>query len=59
MAKNFYALKDAYQATVVLESVIKNFKGQAEHKEAVDEAKVELQKIKMQESKTNASVVPN
>ncbi len=59
MAKNFYALKDAYQATVVLESVIKNFKDQAIHKKAVDEAKEELQKIKTQEAKTNASVVPN
>ncbi|MCB0445884.1 MAG: tetratricopeptide repeat protein, partial [Gelidibacter sp.] len=35
MAKNFYALKDAFQATYILESVIKNF---AEFDEVVSEA---------------------
>ncbi|MCB0461775.1 MAG: tetratricopeptide repeat protein [Flavobacteriaceae bacterium] len=53
MAKNFYALDDAYQATYILESVIQNF---AEFKDVVDEAKAELKRIKSEESKTNSSV---
>ncbi|MCW9037500.1 tetratricopeptide repeat protein [Altibacter sp.] len=53
MAKNFYALDDAYQATYILESVIKNF---AEFTDVVDEAKTELAVIKAAEAKTNASV---
>ncbi len=56
MAKNFYQLEDAYQATYILENVIKNF---AEFKDVVDEAKAELQKIKSEVSKTNESVNPN
>jgi len=59
MAKNFYGLNDAYQATVVLEAVIKNFKGQEIHKETVEDAEKTLQIIKTNESKTNASVVPD
>jgi len=55
MAKNFYELKDAYQATYILENVIKNFK---EFQDVVDEAKSELQRIKNEESKTNESVNP-
>ena len=58
MAKNFYGMKDAFQATVVLEAIIKNFKGNELHKEAVADAEVTLQQIKSQEAKTNASVVP-
>lgn len=53
MAKNFYALNDAYQATYILESVIKNF---SDYPEVVTEAKAELSKIKAAEAKTNASV---
>ncbi len=56
MAQNFYELKDAYQATYILESVIKNF---SDFKDVVDEAKAELQKIKTKEAKTNESVNPN
>ena len=56
MAKNFYGLKDAYQATYILESVIKNFK---DYKDVTDEAKAELQKIKTEEAKTNESVNPD
>lgn len=56
MAKNFYGLKDAYQATYILESVIKNFK---DYKDVTDEAKTELQKIKTEEAKTNESVNPS
>ena len=53
MAKNFYALKDAFQATYILESVIQNF---PEFDDVVSEAKAELTKIKAEESKTNSSV---
>jgi outer membrane protein assembly factor BamD (BamD/ComL family) len=53
MAKNFYALKDAYQATYILESVIKNF---TDYPDVVDEAKAELAVIKNKEAKTNSSV---
>lgn len=56
MAKNFYALKDAYQATYILESVISNF---ADYPEVVNEAKAELSLIKSAEAKTNASVETN
>jgi len=56
MAKNFYQLKDAFQASYILESVIKNF---SDYKDVVKEAKAELQKIKNEEAKTNESVNPN
>ena len=54
MAKNFYELEDAYQATYILESVIQKF---ANHDEIIEEAKQELNKIKTKEAKTNASVI--
>jgi len=53
MAKNFYALGDAFQATYILESVITNF---SEFEDVVSEAQTELDTIKTQEAKTNASV---
>ncbi|GAA3639360.1 tetratricopeptide repeat protein [Flavivirga jejuensis] len=53
MAKNFYALDDAFQATYILESVIKNF---VEFDDVVSEAKGELKRIKAEEAKTNSSV---
>ena len=53
MAKNFYELGDAYQATYILESVIKNF---ADYPETVEKARGELAIIKQAEGKTNASV---
>ncbi len=56
MAKNFYALKDAFQATYILESVIENF---ADFPEIIEEATSELSRIKAQEAKTNASVETN
>ncbi len=56
MAKNFYALGDAYQATYILDNVIKNFQ---KFPEVVAEAKAEQAKIKAQEAKTNASVQTN
>ncbi|SDS12589.1 tetratricopeptide repeat protein [Christiangramia echinicola] len=56
MAKNFYALNDAYQATYILENVTKNFQ---KYPEVVKEAQAELAKIKAQEAKTNSSVETN
>jgi TolA-binding protein len=55
MAKNYYALNDAFQATYILESVIENF---AEFNDVVSEAKEELGRIKAEEAKTNASIQP-
>ncbi|MEN8878997.1 MAG: tetratricopeptide repeat protein [Polaribacter sp.] len=55
MAKNYYSLEDAYQATFILENIIKNF-GQFE--DIVIEAKQELKTIKENEAKTNNSVTP-
>lgn len=56
MAKDYDALDDAFQATYILESVIKNF---AEFEEITTEAKTELNHIKTEEAKTNYSVNPN
>jgi tetratricopeptide (TPR) repeat protein len=53
MAKNFYGLKDSFQATYILESVIKNFK---DYTDVVEEAQTELNRIKAEESKTNSSI---
>jgi tetratricopeptide (TPR) repeat protein len=53
MAKNFYGLKDSFQATYILESVIKNF---SNYKDVVELAQVELDFIKAQEAKTNSSI---
>ena len=55
MAKNFNALDDAYQATYILESVIKNF---SQFDDVVAEAQTELNRIKTEEAKTNFSVTP-
>lgn len=56
MAKNYYGLKDSFQATAILSSVIDNF---SEYQEVVDEAKVELERIKNEEAKTNSSIENN
>jgi TolA-binding protein len=53
MAKNHYALKDAYQATYILENIVKNF---TQYKDVIEEAKNELSTIKNKEAKTNKSV---
>ncbi|MEM6516679.1 MAG: tetratricopeptide repeat protein, partial [Bacteroidota bacterium] len=53
MAKNFYALEDAFQATYILESVIGNF---SEFVDVVSEAQTELDKIKAEQAKTNSSI---
>jgi TolA-binding protein len=55
MAKNFNALGDAFQATYILESVIKNF---STFTEVVEEAQIILKEIKEEEAKTNSSVIP-
>lgn len=56
MAKNHYGLKDAYQATYILENIIKNFK---QFDDVMLDAQKELSNIKMNEAKTNESVTPN
>jgi TolA-binding protein len=53
MAKNFNKLNDAYQATYILESVQKNF---SQFDDVVEEAAIELNKIKTEQAKTNESV---
>lgn len=53
MAKNFYGLKDSFQATYILESVIKNFTA---YPEVVEEAQTQLNTIKSAESQTNSSI---
>ena len=53
MAKNFYGLKDSYQATYILENVIQNF---TDFPDVVSEARTELDMIKGEESKTNSSI---
>jgi tetratricopeptide (TPR) repeat protein len=54
MAKNFYGLKDSFQATYILDNVIENF---TDFPDVISEAKKELDAIKAEESKTNSSIV--
>lgn len=56
MAKNQYALDDAFQATYILENVIKNF---SQYDDVVDEAQTELNRIKREQARTNSSVETN
>jgi len=53
MAKNFYGLKDAFQANYILESVIKNF---TQFNDVNIEAQLEQEIIQKQEAKTNSSL---
>ncbi len=53
MAQNFYGLKDAYQATYILESVLKNF---TDYPNVMSDAKTLLADIKAKEAQTNTSV---
>lgn len=53
MAKNFYDLGDAYQATYILETLVENFPN---YPDVVSEAKIELERIKKIEAETNSSV---
>ncbi|MDG2194466.1 MAG: tetratricopeptide repeat protein [Polaribacter sp.] len=55
MAKNHYGLKDAYQATYILENIINNF---TQFKDVITEAQRELKDIQAKEAKTNDSVTP-
>jgi hypothetical protein len=56
MAKNFYALDDAFQATYILESVISNF---TDYPEIIKTAEMELSTIKSKEAQRNSDVQPN
>jgi TolA-binding protein len=56
MAKNFYALGDAFQATYILESVISNF---GQYADIVTEARQELSLIKSKEAQRNSSIDPD
>jgi tetratricopeptide (TPR) repeat protein len=53
MAKNFYGLKDSFQANFILESVIKNF---SQFADIIADAKSEQSKILSEEGKTNSSI---
>jgi TolA-binding protein len=53
MATNYYELDDAYQATYILESVVKNF---GQFSDVVEEATTKLDQIKTEQAKTNESV---
>lgn len=53
MATNYYELDDAYQATYILESVIKNF---GQFNDVIEEASTKLDQIKTEQAKTNESV---
>ena len=53
MAKNFYGLKDSFNATYILDNVIKNFK---DYPDVIEEAQKELAVIKAEEAKTNSSI---
>ncbi len=53
MAKNTYAKGDAFNASYILESVIKNF---TQYPDVVQEAHTELDKIKTNEAQKNSSV---
>ncbi|NEV93389.1 tetratricopeptide repeat protein [Psychroflexus sp. YR1-1] len=56
MAKNFNALGDNYQATYILENIIKNFQS---YPEVISEAEELLQSIKTDAAETNSSVEVN
>lgn len=53
MAKNYNALNDAYQATYILENIIKNF---TQYKDITEQASNVLRTIKNKEAKTNESI---
>ena len=53
MAKNFYGMKDSFQATYILDNVIKNF---TDFPDVVSEAQTKLDTIKREEAKTNSSI---
>jgi hypothetical protein len=53
MAKNFYGLKDSFQATYILDNVIENF---TDFPDVISEAK-KLDAIKTEESKDKFSSI--
>ncbi|MEC4113484.1 tetratricopeptide repeat protein [Myroides pelagicus] len=53
MAENFYALNDSYQATYILESVMKNF---GDYVDVKAQAQKKLNQIKEEEAKHNSSI---
>ena len=53
MARNFYAMDDAFQATYILENVIENFK---DFPTVIEEAQLELNSIKSKEAQRNSDV---
>jgi len=53
MANNYNELNDAFQATYILESVIKNFE---QFEDVVEEASAALKNIKAEQAKTNESI---
>ena len=55
MGANYYALDDVYQATFVLDNVIKNFQ---EFKDIIKEAQQALNTIREKEAQLNNSVTP-
>lgn len=54
MAKNYYALDDAFQANYILESILKNYA--EKYPDIAEDAKKQLNIIKTKEAETNASV---
>jgi len=56
MAKNFYAQGDSYNATYILENIIKNFNA---YPETISEAEILLKEVKAKASETNSSVDVN
>jgi len=54
MAKNYYALEDAFQANYILESIVKNYA--EDYPEIAETAQKELDIIKAKEAETNSSV---
>jgi hypothetical protein len=53
MAKNFYAVKDAFQATYILESLIENYK---QFPEIAKQGETLLNQIKQEQAEQNASL---
>ena len=53
MAKNFYAVKDAFQSTYILESLLENYK---QFPEILKEGETLLNQIKEKQSEQNATL---
>ena len=55
MGQNYYGLKDVYQATFVLENVLKNF---SEFEDIIKEARTTLSDIRESNAKPNTQGIP-